>query len=383
MKFLGAIPLIKKNSAGKDFLEVQVYSDVGKLRASVPIGTSRSAFEYPFLLREEIRKISGLSHKWKGKELKSVKDVLKLERKCRCLPLSLALIKGLSLEKGVPVWKLLFGKTEPPVIISKIFGGGKHASLRGAPEFQEFLVFPVSKVGLQRNISLNKLVYERALKFLKREKITFTKDLEGGLVAKLTNEQVLNILANIVQTVSYENGIEMAIGVDVAASSFFTGKRYRYHDRKIDEDSQLKYIKFLSEEYNLKYVEDPFHQNALDSFRKLRKYFRRKVIVCGDDLIATRLERLKLANSHGAINACIIKPNQCYSISETLAVMKLAKKFKYLRVFSHRSVETPEKIFADLAMGCEMYKISVVTRERVIKLRRLIEIVEQNGSAGP
>jgi len=377
--FLRAIPSIKKNSAGKDFLEVHVDSDVGKLRVSVPVGTSRSAFEYPFLLGREIRKIQRLSTKCRGMEFRNVNDVLKFEKRCKCLPISLAIIKGLSLERHLPVWKLLFKKARPPLIISKIFGGGKHTSLLGAPEFQEFLVFPTSDVGLQKNIFLNKLVYKRALKFLKREKITFTTDIEGGIVAKLTNEQVLNLLANIVQSVSYESETELAIGIDVAASSFFIRGRYKYLDRRIDEDSQLKYIKFLTEEYNLRYVEDPFHQNAFDSFRKFKRYFRRKVIICGDDLVATRLKRLRVANSHHAINACIIKPNQCYSLSETLAVMKLAKKFKYLRVFSHRSVETPERIFADLAMGCEMYKISVVTRERMLKLRRLIEILNENG----
>ncbi|RLG18206.1 hypothetical protein DRN63_01830 [Nanoarchaeota archaeon] len=365
------------NSIGRKFIQVTIFTSVGKFKASVPSGTSKSKFEYKFDFKKEIRKLRKLGKELEGREFSKVEDIFSIEKKTKCLPLSLAILKALAKEKKVQPWKLLELGEKLPIIISKIFGGGKHSvGLRKRPEFQEFLVFPEG-LSVKKNVEVNKLVYKEALRSLKKHGYPFRIGLEGGLITKLSNEEVLNLLCNVVQKLSYKLGVKINLGLDVAASSFWERGKYKYKRGYLDKDSQLKYMKFLIEEYDLKYVEDPFQQEDFESFAKLRKFFDGKVLICGDDLLSTNVKRLRIARKKGAVNSCIVKPNQCYSLLETLQFMKEAKKFKFLRTFSHRSLETPEKIFADLSVGCEMYKISVVTRERVLKLKRLMKIEEE------
>ena len=96
----------------------------------------------------------------------------------------------------------------------------------------------------------------------------------------------------------------------------------------------------------------------------------------GDDLTVTNSKRLKKAIEMKAINAIIIKPNQCGSLLEVKKVAELAKENGIKIVFSHRSGETEETILADLAFGfqADFFKCGIEGDIRELKIKRLIEI---------
>ena len=113
----------------------------------------------------------------------------------------------------------------------------------------------------------------------------------------------------------------------------------------------------------------------LESFSLLLKRFPKRLIV-GDDLTVTNSKRLDKAIKMKAINAIIVKPNQCGSLIEVKRVVELARKNNIKIIFSHRSGETEENILADLAFGfqADFLKIAIVGKERESKINRLIEI---------
>ena len=101
------------------------------------------------------------------------------------------------------------------------------------------------------------------------------------------------------------------------------------------------------------------------------------VQLVGDDLFVTNTERLQYGIKNGAGNAILIKPNQIGTVTETLAVMSLARKNGYNTVVSHRSGETEDTFIADLAVatGAGMLKSGAPCRtERVAKYNRLLAI---------
>ena len=100
-------------------------------------------------------------------------------------------------------------------------------------------------------------------------------------------------------------------------------------------------------------------------------------MITGDDLITTNLERLKKAIATKACNAVIIKPNQAGTISETIKVVKEAKRSGFKVIVANRSGETNDDFIADLAVGvgADHVKFGAPARgERVAKYNRLLEI---------
>jgi enolase len=78
-----------------------------------------------------------------------------------------------------------------------------------------------------------------------------------------------------------------------------------------------------------------------------------------------------------AANAVLVKMNQIGTVTETLEVLKLARKHGYRAVVSARSGETEDSFLADLAVGsgAGQIKVGSVTRsERLAKYNRLLEI---------
>ncbi len=352
-----------KDEHGNYTIGVKVNSSL----VSIPLGTSKSKFEYKFELSKEIKKARETLKKIKNEEISEVKEILKIDKKYRCLPVSLALLKELAKEKGKEVYQLLCKRKNKVTFITKIFGGGKHSPFK-RPVFQEFLVF--SKEKGKRSYEINKAVYEEAKNYLKQKKIKIIKDKEGGFAINKKEEEVLQIIKEIADRVKKNYKEKIYIGLDVAASSFYFKGKYKVN-KTLSREEFINFVEELVKKYKIKYLEDPVEENDYKGYKKFMKH---KILVCGDDLIATRVERLKKFNKY--VNSVIIKPNQNYSLYETLQFSKLAKKYKLKRVFSHRSNETFEVVFADLAIClANYYKISF-TKSRLEKIKRVIEILE-------
>ena len=109
-------------------------------------------------------------------------------------------------------------------------------------------------------------------------------------------------------------------------------------------------------------------------------------MIVGDDLLVTNKARLEEAIKRSACNAVLIKPNQIGTISETVAVIKLAKKNNFSVIISHRSGDTDEDFLADFAVGvgADFVKFGAPGRgERVAKYNRLLFIQEYLESLHP
>ena len=139
----------------------------------------------------------------------------------------------------------------------------------------------------------------------------------------------------------------------------------------------IDYYAYLNEQYHLLSIEDALHEDDWDSWHQLVERIGQETMVVGDDLITTNLGRLKKAVNKNACNAVVIKPNQVGTLTETLEVVREAKKNNIKTIVSHRSGETTDDFIADLAVGigADFIKAGAYTREeRVVKYNRLLEI---------
>ncbi len=362
---------------------VSIKTDIGSFSASSPTGKSTGKYEaksYKQNLEGDIKKIREFSEYFSGDEftcfdcLEKIEEIVEKNVGANTLfALESAILKAIAKEQEKEVWQLINPNAQKmPRLVGNCIGGGKHSLIEKKPDFQEFLLIPNLK-SVKQSFELNKKAKAEAEEILKKFDNDFKakKNDENAWMTSLNEKIVLDILYRLKQK------FKIAIGVDVAASSFYKRKKYHYLNPKLDRDSeeQFGYISNLIKNFGLLYIEDAFGEEDFESFAKLLKRFPDRLIV-GDDLTVTNPKRLKKAIEKKAINGIIVKPNQIGSLLEVKKVCELARKNKIKIVFSHRSGETEENILADLAFGFEadFFKCGIDGKEREIKLKRLIEI---------
>lgn len=376
-----------RDSRGEKTIEILIKTNVGSFSASSPQGksTGKNAVKvYKKNPESDVKKLNEFKDYFaediieKFDDLKRIEDILEGHVGANVVfALESSVLKALAKEQKKEVWELILDKEKRkikkpkfPRLVGNCVGGGKHSEeINGKrPDFQEFEIIPNKKSVLD-NYNSNKKskgIVEDLLR-KKDEYFKCKKNDENAWVTSLNDKEILDVLKNL----------KIPLGLDVAASGFYKRKKYIYGNPllKRDPEEQFGYLSNLIKNYNLVYIEDPFDEEDFESHAKLLKKFPNSMIV-GDDLIVTSSKRLQKAIEMNAVNAIIVKPNQCGSLLEVKRVVELAKENNIKLVFSHRSGETKETILADLAFGfqADFFKCGTEGDVRVKKIERLIEI---------
>jgi enolase len=109
-----------------------------------------------------------------------------------------------------------------------------------------------------------------------------------------------------------------------------------------------------------------------------------KIMLVGDDIFVTNVERLQRGIDLGVANSILIKVNQIGTLTETIAAVNMAYRNAYTAVISHRSGETEDTTIADLSVALNTGLIktgSACRSERIAKYNQLMRIEEQLGSS--
>jgi len=372
------------DSNGNECIEVSV----NKNTASIGYGVSRSSKEaiaYPEQgVGFVVNKINNeLSLKLKGLKLECFDDLELIEERfdtkllghSALVAMEMAALK--SIDKSV--WKVVDKNAfRLPIQLGNCVGGGVHTKVNDAPDIQEFLLIPKTdsfEEGFYANLRAYKLIGDK----LKTER----KDMENAYVPRLSCVEVLEFLNDIVSKVDTELGVKIEIGIDVAASQLYKKGNYVYRNLSKDKKEkslgvyeQLHFLASLVNDFNVKYIEDPFEENDFESFSKLKKMVKGKCLVTGDDLTSSNPFLIKKAIQNDSINAVIIKPNQIGSLLTMRESILIGRDNNIKIIFSHRSGETMDNTLADLAFGfqSDYVKFGIIGRERVVKLKDLVNI---------
>ena len=392
------------DSRGEQTLEIDITTTVGFGRASAPSGASRGKAEvmpYPEggvdqairkveeliapeligMNAEEQEQIDILLHKIDG-----TKDFRNIGGNT-AYSVSLAIADAASSSYGIPLFQQLGGylASELPYPLGNVLGGGRHAHGK-APDIQEFLVLPLEAASFSEAAKANVLVHKRVGSLLRKSDGSFTggRGDEGAWAPSMKNEEALETMMKACEEVSEELGVKCGVGVDMAASTLWRPKekRYVYARDGVERNAgdQVEFVLRLIKDYNLVYVEDPFHEEDFESFAELTKRVK-KCLICGDDLFVTNKQRLAHGVRVGAANAVIIKTNQVGTLTEAWETTKMARKARYIPVMSHRSGETTDVHLAHLAVAfqCPVIKTGVIPGDRAAKINELIRVEEALG----
>lgn len=296
------------------------------------------------------------------------------------LGVSMAVLKAAAKSKNMPLYKYVGkGKTLPIPMIN-IINGGAHADNK--LDFQEFMIIPQRNT-IKERIRIAAEVFHALKKVLNQRGLSTGVGDEGGFAPDLdSNTEGFELIMEAIEKAGYEPGKDIKLGIDVAASEFYSNGKYNLvgENRSLTTHELIDFYKELVEKYPIISIEDPVDENDWEGFARITKEIGDKVQLVGDDLFVTNIECLQKGIDMSAGNAILLKVNQIGTISETLDAIELARKNGYKTIISHRSGETEDSTIADLAVGLDLGQIktgSMSRSERICKYNQLIRIEEE------
>jgi len=305
------------------------------------------------------------------------------------LGVSMAAARAAAAAQGVPLFQYLAGGSPAgqgallPIPMMNIINGGAHAD--NNIDFQEFMILPVGARSFTQAMQVGTEVYHALKSILKGRKLATAVGDEGGFAPNLrSNDEAIDIILAAVEKAGHKPERDVKISLDVAASGFVDGGKYRLErqGKTFDADGMIELYDGLVRKYPIYSIEDPLGENDWKGWADLTRALGSRVMVVGDDLFVTNPKHLQRGIDEKVANAILIKLNQIGTVTETLAAIDLAHRNGYRSIISHRSGETEDTFIADLAVatGCGLIKTGAPCRtDRLAKLNQLLRIEEVLG----
>lgn len=296
------------------------------------------------------------------------------------LGVSMAVLKAAANYKGLPLYKYIGEGTTMPRPMMNIINGGAHADNK--LDFQEFMIIP-NRDTIKERVRVGAEVFHNLKKVLNEKGLSTGVGDEGGFAPDLnSNSEGFELIIEAIKKAGYIPGIDVMLGIDVAASEFYKDGKYNLvgENRSLTTEELVDYYVELINRYPIVSIEDPVDENDWDGFRMITERIGDKVQLVGDDLFVTNKKCLQIGIDNHAGNAILLKVNQIGTITETLETIKLARDNNYKTIISHRSGETEDTTIAHLAVGLDLGQIktgSMSRTDRICKYNELIRIEEE------
>ena len=401
------------DSRGRPTIEVDVYLKCGvRGRAAVPSGASTGENE-----AVELRDTSAKRYGGKGvlSAVKNVTDLIAPEivgldateqreidtllceldgtaNKARLganaiLGVSLATARAAAEAQKLPLYRYLGGEDahELPVPMMNILNGGVHAD--NNVDVQEFMVVPAGAPTFAEGLRMGVEIFHALKDVLKKRGLNTAVGDEGGFAPDLkSNVEAIELILLAVGAAGYEEGKDVWIALDPAASEFCRDDRYLMESEQNPEKSVDDMIDIWSDwvdKYPIISIEDGLAEHHWDGWKKLTERLGSKVQLVGDDLFVTNTKYLDKGIRTKAANSILVKVNQIGTLSEALDAIDMARKAGYTTIISHRSGETEDSFIADLAVATKSGQIktgSASRSDRTSKYNQLLRIEEELGA---
>ena len=253
-------------------------------------------------------------------------------------------------------------------------------------EFQEFLLIPATAKTYSESLRMGVEVFYQLGNTIKKrygQKSLHIGTSAGYLAPKNEPAEILETLLEAAEEAGY--GGMCKVGLDCAASHFYDPKEgfYRFKGKKRSRDEMIEILEALARSYPLFLIEDPLEENDFEGFAEITR--RLNLLIVGDDLFVTDMERLKRGIDLGSANGMILKPNMVGTLTETMDTAHYAKEHGYQVVASGRAGGGPDDPIPEIAVALNVPLVKFGaprTGERIGKQNCLLRIEEELGASG-
>lgn len=298
------------------------------------------------------------------------------------LAVSVAVAKAAAMSHKMPLYRWLGGINAGilPRPMMNILNGGVHAA--NNIDIQEFMIIPMVCDSFADGLRRCSEIYHTLGKLLREKGFATAVGDEGGFAPNLeSDEAAIELITEAVAKAGYGSD-EIKIALDAASSEWYKDGKYILpkRGREMTSDMLIEYYSELAEKYPIISLEDGLAEEDWSGWKKMTERLGTKLQLVGDDLFVTNSERLTRGINSETANSILVKPNQIGTLSETMAVVRLAKENGYTAVISHRSGETEDTAIADLAVALNAGQIKTgapCRTDRVAKYNRLVIIEKE------
>ncbi|XP_072763922.1 enolase [Anoplolepis gracilipes] len=403
---------------GEPTLEVDLITDIGLLRSSVPSNVlinpnqareirdenvtayhGRSVFKAvdiinnviaPQLIKSKLEvcqqaEIDGLLIKLDGTQNKSRLGVNSI------LGVSVACCKAGAAKKGLPVYRYIAELAENnqlsvPVPCFNMISGGRHAGNNLL--CQEFAILPIGAESFADAVKMATEIY-RVLE----KKIIDAQGIRGPLpVSDLgafapdlkDDKAALTLLNASIRDAGYEGKIKIAL--DMAASGFYKEGGYDLAFKTKDpanyvqaEGLRNRYLEYLSEFPAIVSIEDPFDQEDWEGWLTIAN---QKIQIVSDALTAMNIDRIEEAIDRKVANCLVLRISQIGTVTEVINCAKMARINDWGYIVGGSHGETEDNFVADMAVGLSagQFKGGGPCRsDRMAKYNQILRIEEELG----
>jgi len=301
---------------------------------------------------------------------------------------SMAVAHAAAAAAELPLWAWLRGGrvgASLPLPEIQVFGGGAHAG--GRLDVQDFMVVAVGAPDWPTALDWTAEVYRQAgLALASEGRLQGVADEGGFWPAFDDNEQALAALVRAIEAAGLRPGEDMAIALDIAASNFGRGGRYRLArptaggaPREVRSGELAGMLLGWLGRWPIVSIEDPLAEDDTAGLAAFTAAAPAGVQVVLDDAVVTSAARIAAHVAAGAGNTALIKPNQAGTLTEARAALDAARAAGWQSIVSARSGETEDVTIVHLAVGWGVAQLKVgsfARSERMAKWNEGLRIGE-------
>lgn len=297
------------------------------------------------------------------------------------LGVSLAVARAAANSFKMSLYRYLGGEQASvmPVPLINIINGGVHADNK--LDFQEFMILPVGAETFSEAIRMSAEVFHNLRSILKKKGYSTNVGDEGGFAPNIeSTEEALNLIIQAVESVGYSMRNHFALGLDVASSTFYENKIYKFENKELTSEELTECYCDLVKKYPIISIEDAMSEDDYEGWKLLTAKLGSKVQLVGDDLFVTNCELIHKGIEGKMANAVLIKPNQIGTLTETFNAIEMTKSNGYKAVISHRSGETEDTTISHIAVASNCGQIKTGSLSRSDRLAKYNELMRIEGS---
>ena len=269
----------------------------------------------------------------------------------------------------------------PSYLCLNILNGGWHAYTNPVlSDFSEFML--VSKCNdleevITEHNEIQKVVKEKQLKQTK----TVVSGNPVNSFRTRDNREGIEFLLKILEGLGLSKKYDLMI--DASAGDLWNGRGYclGVTDNSIHSpDDFVKYWLSMIQQYNLRFLEDPFHEEDFDSWRELTTAQDQSCII-GDNLYSSDARRISEGAAMKYTHAVVIKPNQAGTVTAVKEAIEAAEKTGQIVITSHRSISTESTFLSKLTciFNIKYIKIGPLATDysSVVRMNEIIRLTEE------
>lgn len=295
--------------------------------------------------------------------------------------LSLAFFNAM--EKSKPFFALLYKpetKMVAPYMCLNILNGGWHAYTNPVlSDFSEYLL-------VSRNNNLEEVIanHNEIQREVKERLIRQTKTVISGnpvnCFATSDNRECIEFLLNVCSSLGLSDQFDLMI--DASAGDLWTNEGYRLAITDNSLRSSEKFYDYwidIIKQYDLRFLEDPFHEKDFDSWQCLTTS-QQKSFVIGDNLYSSDPGRIEEGAQKHYAHGAVVKPNQSGTVTAVRRAIETVQRYNHIAITSHRSISTESTFLSLLTCiyNVKYIKIGPLMTDysSVVRLNEIIRLTE-------